>query len=243
MFEMMTTEILVEAEWVLLEYWTKGRMAVQTDKGGWSDFDVVAFHPHPDNPEIDRKSHLVIAEAKAYGTKDQVYVTTSKNVNVTLENIETLWTKPPEKNDPYLKFIHQVKVIDGSLLKLINNSVEVVTIQIVSNWMIDQDIKKNVEKKLAEKVKEVSIFKDKTVICIIETPLDVFARIMKGVREDSRGRRYGNPVLDLAREFNRYLNPSYIHQRSFSKKREFQKYTQGLLAKMFSFEEKSTQKS
>ena len=56
MSEMMTTEILVEAYWIVQDYWTKGRMPIQTDKGSWSDIDVVAYCPS--SPE--KKSHLVI---------------------------------------------------------------------------------------------------------------------------------------------------------------------------------------
>ena len=108
MSEMMTTELLVEAEWILQEYWTKGRYPIQTLHGGWSDFDVVAFHPHTKYSKCQKKSHLVIAEAKAFGTKGNVYVTTEKNKNITLKNIEDLWTLPPERVDPYFRFLHRI---------------------------------------------------------------------------------------------------------------------------------------
>ncbi|MHB1927473.1 MAG: hypothetical protein ACYCRD_09445 [Leptospirillum sp.] len=244
MSEMMTTEILVEAEWILKDYWTKGRFPVQTSKGGWSDFDVVAFHPSPSDPELKRKSHLVLSEAKSFGTRNQVYVTTAKNQDYTFKNIESLWSEE-EKTDPYFSFLRQIKVIDGPLLDLIQNSVQIVTIQLVSNWMIDQEVKGNIESRLAKKVKEVLIskqLKDKTVNCIIETPLEVFERIMKGVKDDIQGRRYGNPILDLAREFNRYLNPSYLQKRNFSRKEEFLEYTTELFKKMFPFCDRSSEK-
>ena len=240
MSEMMALELLVEAEYILRDYWTKGRFPVQTALSGWSDFDVVAFNPHvvafkPHlvDPNLEGKSHLVLSEAKAYGTKNQVYVTTVKNQDMTLSNIDNLWSLAPKDNDPYFRFLYQIKEIKGSLLKLIQESVQIVTIQIASNWIVDQGVKGNIESKLAEKVKEISLMKDKTVICSIETPMEIFSRIMMLEHEKDQGRRYGNPILDLAREFNRYLDPSYLHKRKFSRKKEFQKYTNDLFSQMF----------
>ena len=245
MSEMMTTELLVEAEWILQEYWTKGRYPIQTLHGGWSDFDVVAFHPHSKYSKYNGKSHLVLAEAKAFGTKDNVYVTTLKNKDVTLKNIEDLWTLPPEKNDPYFRFLYRIKDMNGPLLELVQNSVQAVTIQLVSNWILEKEIKESVEETLTEKVREipllVPLLKDNRIAinCAIETPLEVFWRIMKLEKENIQGRRYGNPILDLAREFNRYLHPSYCPKKNFSKKKEFDDYTKNLFRTMFELENQS----
>lgn len=238
MSEMMTTEILVEAEWILRGYWTKGRLPIKTSKGGWSDFDVVAYHPHSTHSE--GKSHFVIAEAKAYGTKDNIFVTTQKNKEIPLENIKNLWVNSPKKTDPYFLFLLRLNDIDKDFIDFINQSVETVTIQLVSNWMLDQEkVKEEIEASLAEKVKELELFKGKTVNCSIETPLEVFKRIMKMVRGDNQGRRYGNPILDLAREFNRYLNPSYFPNKNFSRKEAFEKYTRELFGETFRFKNSS----
>ncbi len=240
MSEMMTTELLVEAEWILQEYWTKGRYPIQTLHGGWSDFDVVAFHPHSKYSKYNGKSHLVLAEAKAFGTKDNVYVTTLKNKDVTLKNIEDLWTLPPEKNDPYFRFLYRIKDMNGPLLELVQNSVQAVTIQLVSNWILEKEIKESVEETLTGKVREIPILKNiQFVNCALETPLEVFGRIMELERENIQGRRYGNPILDLAREFNRYLDPSYLRKRNFSKKKEFYDYTKNLFKTMFPFKDQS----
>ena len=245
MSEMMTTELLVEAEWILQEYWTKGRYPIQTLRGGWSDFDVVAFHPHTKYSKYNGKSHLVIAEAKAFGTKDNVYVTTEKNKNITLKNIQDLWTLSPEKGDPYFRFLHRIKDMNGPLLELVQNSVEAVTIQLVSNWIFEKEIKKSIEETLTEKVREipllVPLLKDNRIAinCALETPLEVFWRIMKLEKENIQGRRYGNPILDLAREFNRYLHPSYCPKKNFSKKKEFDDYTKNLFRTMFELENQS----
>lgn len=243
MSELMTTELLVEADWILKGYWTKGRFPVQTAKGGWSDFDVVAYNPNPiddsiDNFKTEGKSHLVLAEAKAYGTKNQVYITTKNNLDYTQKNIENLWSD--KETDPYFSYLRQIRDIKGSLLDLIQNSVQIVTIQLVSNWMVDPEVKGIIELKLSEKVKEIFIPLqgiEKIVTCMIETPLEVFERIMKRVGKDDQGRRYGNPILDLAREFNRYLNPSYFHKEHFIKKEEFVRYTKEKFSTMFEFKD------
>ena len=245
MSEMMTTELLVEAEWILQEYWTKGRYPIQTLRGGWSDFDVVAFHPHTKYSKYNGKSHLVIAEAKAFGTKGNVYVTTEKNKNITLKNIQDLWTLPPEKVDPYFRFLYRIKDMNGPLLELVQNSVQAVTIQLVSNWILEKEIKESIEETLTEKVREIPLLipllKDNRIAinCAVETPLEVFWRIMKLEKENIQGRRYGNPILDLAREFNRYLHPSYCPKRNFSKKKEFDDYTKNLFRTMFELENQS----
>ena len=56
MSEAMTAELIVEADWLLKGYWTKMRFAFQSDKRGWSDVDIMAYHPE--------SKHLVISESK-----------------------------------------------------------------------------------------------------------------------------------------------------------------------------------
>lgn len=68
MSELMHSEAIIEAEWLLKGYWTKPRFAFQTLKGGWSDVDILAH-----NPET---KHLVIAESKVRGPKSHVYAYT-----------------------------------------------------------------------------------------------------------------------------------------------------------------------
>ena len=40
MSEPMAAELIVEAEWILVGYWTKVRFPFRTPRGGWSDIDV-----------------------------------------------------------------------------------------------------------------------------------------------------------------------------------------------------------
>jgi len=41
----------------------------------------------------------------------------------------------------------------------------------------------------------------------IDTTLDVICRIITQERQSTKGRRYGHPVIDIARELNRYMHP------------------------------------
>ena len=65
MSEVMTSESIIEAEWLLKGYWTKPRFAFQTEGGDWSDIDVLAYHPE--------QKHLVVAESKVQTGKKVVF--------------------------------------------------------------------------------------------------------------------------------------------------------------------------
>jgi len=45
----------------------------------------------------------------------------------------------------------------------------------------------------------------------LDTTFKIFCEIIKLVNTDRRGRRYGHPVLDIAREINRYVNPKLTY--------------------------------
>ena len=45
MSEVMVSEGIIESYWLLQDYWTRVRFAYQTQNGGWSDIDVVAYNP------------------------------------------------------------------------------------------------------------------------------------------------------------------------------------------------------
>lgn len=64
MSEVMTSESIIEAEWLLKGYWSKMRFAFKTPKGAWSDVDVLAYNPE--------EKHLVISESKVRGPKNIV---------------------------------------------------------------------------------------------------------------------------------------------------------------------------
>ena len=94
MSEAMTTESIVEAEWVLKGYWTKTRFPfkIKTEKGsGWSDVDVLAY-----NPETN---HLVISESKARGRKNRIIAYTQQSQNNFRSILDT------DKRDYFTSFL------------------------------------------------------------------------------------------------------------------------------------------
>ena len=63
--EAMTAEMIIEAEWIFKGgYWSKLRHAFQTEKGRWSDIDVLSYSPGA--------KHLAISESKVRGPKNHV---------------------------------------------------------------------------------------------------------------------------------------------------------------------------
>src|ERR1700735_1088053 len=69
MAEAMTVGTILEADLQLQGFWTRLRFPLQTGNGGWSDIDLLAYHPE--------RRELVIAESKVRGSKKAVYAFTS----------------------------------------------------------------------------------------------------------------------------------------------------------------------
>lgn len=199
MSEVMTTEAIIEAEWLLAGYWTKPRFVFQTIKGAWSDVDVLAYHPG--------KKHLVISESKAQGPKDCVLAYT-----------EEMKEKPFCEIAPrYLTFLDHLPILfeknickEGGMFKNKKNfkgMVDSVTVQLVCNYAIEKSIKEDVSKELNNILKNTFRMRVKKNFQLDST-IDVIARLIRDERSSYQGRRYGNPVLDFVREINRYLHPS-----------------------------------
>jgi hypothetical protein len=189
----MTSETVAEAEWLLKGYWTKLRYPFQTSKGGWSDIDILSYHPE--------KRHLVISESKVRGPKDHVFA----------------YTKNSEKeyghffkydNDSYLSFLRHIPQICSSNLVFNDfpKMVNILTIQLISNYFISTDIIQDVQNQIKQRIKK-HIPQGITIEIQMDTTLDVIERIIRFERNTGQGRRYGHPVLDIAREINRYFLP------------------------------------
>ena len=71
MSEAMTVETIVEADWKMNGFWTKLRFPLRTQKGSWSDIDILAYHPET--------KVLVIAESKVRGNKKAIYAYTRES--------------------------------------------------------------------------------------------------------------------------------------------------------------------
>ena len=91
MAESMTVETILEADLQLKGSWTRLRFPFQTEKGGWSDIDVLGYQPE--------RRELVFAESKVRGPKKDVYAFTS----YTKENI--LEWRPQDNYFGFLKHV------------------------------------------------------------------------------------------------------------------------------------------
>jgi len=85
--------------------------------------------------------------------------------------------------------------------------VDSLTIQLVSNYYVEPECKKGAHATIFKRV-PASVRKRVKVRIELETTLDVMARIISKENEYPQGRRYGNAMLDIARELNRYMHPS-----------------------------------
>lgn len=197
MSEAMTSESIVEAEWLLKQgYWTKVRFAFKTEKGSWSDVDVLAY-----NPET---KHLVISESKVRGPKDYVAAYTEH----TREEYGSILEFDNNNHLNYLSFIRNIGLLckDGVVFKDFQKMVNILSVHLVCNYAISSKQRKLVEAEIEREISSLNLpLKPKFRV---DTTIDVIARIINLERASSQGRRYGHPVLDMAREINRYFKPS-----------------------------------
>lgn len=219
MAESMTVETILEADWQLKGFWTKTRFLYKGAKGGYSDVDLLAYHP--------LAKHLVIGESKAHGPKNRVFAYTEKSLARDSEMKKVL-------RDDYLGFIKNLPRVCNSELIFgqkvaFEQMVEVLTVQLVSNFYFSKGVKTQVEEHVRGKIlAEMDV---KTVHVRLETAIDVFARLIKSIGESNQGKRYGHPVLDLARELYRYSHPAFVGAGS---SKERQKAAEEVLSDFYS---------
>lgn len=194
MSEAMTVETIVEAYWRLQGYWTKLRFPFQTQGRGWSDIDVLAYHPE--------KKIIVISESKVRGPKRDVYAYT----NFSREKYGDIF-KYDDSN--YLGFLEQVKLIcsDEVVFRKFSKMVDRIIIQLVSNYYIDDSVMEKVKDDIYRKIKN-SIPSGIEIEIRLDTTFHIICQIIKLEKSNLQGRRYGHPVIDIARELNRYLIPT-----------------------------------
>ena len=221
MSEPMVVELIVESEWILKDYWTKIRFPYKTEKGGWSDVDVIAYQPET--------KHLVIAESKVRGSKKYLHGYNQHAKNDYGSFVEYFGTG----NKGYLSFIENLSEIckDGVIFthqyqwkgklkcKPFAEMVQKLTIQFVSNTVIDSELKDEAENAVLEKVQRKLSKVQKAGVKVevrLDSTLEVIAKVIDLENKDKQGRRYGHPMLDIAREINRYTNPA-LHNAGHDK--------------------------
>ncbi|MBI4204738.1 MAG: hypothetical protein HY527_06905 [Betaproteobacteria bacterium] len=197
MAEIMTVESIVEADWQMQGFWTKVRYPLRTKNGSWSDIDILAYKPE--------SRELVIAESKVRGPKKAVYAYTKASQ----QRYGTILEYDIHGNDQlYFGFLEHIKLAcEGrAIFDGFSRMVSKLIVQLVSNYVIDDDVKPNA---IAAVKKQIRKDVPKTIDLDIrlESTLDVIARIIKNENVSLQGRRYGHPVIDIARELNRYMHP------------------------------------
>jgi hypothetical protein len=211
MSEAMTVETIIEAYWRLQGYWTKLRFPFQTEGRGWSDIDVLAYHPE--------EKVLVISESKVRGPKRDVYAYTNlsrKKYGDIFEYDEV----------GYLSFLKNIKLIcsNRGVFKEFKRMVKKVIIQLVSNYYIDDLMMPKVRNDIFRKIKNSIPNRIENEIRL-DTTFYIICEIIKLEQSSSQGRRYGHPVIDIARELNRYLmaNVKYAggHKEALKIKEKF----------------------
>lgn len=193
MAEAMTVETIVEADWIMKGYWTKLRYPFKTTNG-WSDIDILAYAPE--------QKELVISESKVRGPKKLVMAYTRHTKKAYGDIIRF-------DGDNYFSFLRHIKTIckDGVVFADFSRMVKSLKIQLVSNYFVSGEMQKDVELRILKKIRK-SVPKGIKLKVLIETTLQVISRIIETEDAKVQGRRYGHPVLDIAREINRYIHPT-----------------------------------
>lgn len=193
MSEAMTVETIVEAYWRLNGFWSKLRFPFQTDGGGWSDVDVLAYHPE--------QKILVISESKVRGPKNDVYAYT----RFSREEYGTIFEYD---GDNYFTFLKNIRYICSNKVVFNNfrTMVREIIVQLVSNYYIDDEVLPLVQKEIFKKI-EKSVPRRVEIEVRLDTTLGIICEIAKLERSKKQGRRYGHSVIDIVRELNRYFNP------------------------------------
>jgi hypothetical protein len=193
--EAMTVETIVEADWQMQGFWTKVRFPLQTKKGGWSDIDILAYKPET--------RELVIAESKVRGPKKAVYGYTKESQRRYGNILEY-----DDDGTNYFGFLQHIKLAckDKTIFDDFDKMVRKLIIQLVSNYVISNELRLDAQRTVMKQVRKDVPSKVKLEIRL-DTTLDVIARIIASENKKEQGRRYGHPVIDMARELNRYMHP------------------------------------
>ncbi|MBE8233041.1 MAG: hypothetical protein HAW67_04840, partial [Endozoicomonadaceae bacterium] len=171
----------------------KMRFAFKTRKGAWSDIDMLAY-----NAET---KHLVISESKVRGQK--------KDVFAYFQHTKDKYGSITRYDDEYFSFIKNLPdfCADGVIFNNFSKMVKRITIQLVSNYIIESALKEEAKQSVLELVARGIPNLQIKVDIMLDTTMDVMARVIAEENVHPQGRRYGHPMLDIAREFNRYFNP------------------------------------
>lgn len=196
MTEAMSIEGMTAAYWELQNYWTKLRVPFLTDKSGTSDIDVLAF-----NPELGT---LVIVECKAHGNKRGVFLH-DEYIRNKFGDILTSDNKGNFKN---LTHFNQIFKEVETIVPL-SNLIKTVVYHHVSNLYLPTRNDREVAEKHVEDFLKPQLPPNYNIKVQINSTLDIVCDLLTMERNSNRSKRFGNPFLDLIREINRYVEPTF----------------------------------
>ncbi len=185
--EAMAIEALVATVWELDEYLTRARWAVPTDSGQYSDIDVVGVAGQA----------VRLAECKVRGPAATVWVV-PEGVDIegwlgdwadSLVNVDRLWGAPPawlpQGRDATIEFWYCANV-----------------------WFPSVAVRRAADAQLTRLAAARAPRHGDRVEARFYTTLDLVIMAVERVRSavEGRGRRFGDPILDVIRELVRYTS-------------------------------------
>jgi hypothetical protein len=203
MSEVMTVESILDAYWQTQNHFTKPRFFYTTGNNGNSDIDVLAYDA--------TNNSLVLVESKAHGGKSVLKhgEINSKTLNKVKKGEVNYDGK--KTDDDFLKFCADIKYLiknhTEKKFPFVFSKLKKITIHFVSTvtYKKDEQVIKDLENHMEGFIKDNCKLSDIKIEFIIETHFDVIIKIIQALKKENRGKRYGHPVLDILREFNRYL--------------------------------------
>src|SRR5262249_40948423 len=115
-------------------------------------------------------------------------------------------------DDNYFGFLEQVGVVcaDGVVFADFRKMVKKLTIHLVSNYYIADETNHATVSTVIARVR-AAVPAEVELAVRLESTFDVMCSIIEQEHRRGQGKRYGHPVIDLAREFNRYLHPQILY--------------------------------
>ena len=198
--EAMAMERVLALSWEAQGYFTRLRLPLQTTKGGWTDLDVVGFHP------TDRV--LRIGECKFRGPA------------------RTIWGIRPVTRKNVGEWVHWAMTLDhlrlplhprnhGRLMGLFPARPRKIEVVILGNWWIPHAQQASAKAYVTDLVRKVYARvpaehrpPQMRITGELKSGIDVILELWETVAAetaDGRGRRFGDPLLDALREIVRHL--------------------------------------
>lgn len=197
MSEAMTVETIIEAYWQMQGFWTRTRFPLQTRAGGWSDIDVLAYKPE--------SRALVIAESKVRGPKKAVFAYTKDSRKRYGNILDYDWHDDDYLYFGFLRHIKQACTTE-TIFRNFDRMVRKLIVHLASNYAISDEVKLHAEATVYKKIRK-AVPERIALEVRLDSTLDVISKIITLENENTQGRRYGHPVIDIARELNRYMRP------------------------------------